>query len=203
MKVLFTILMIALVTGCSANRIWYGSDVARLSYVLLEAELDDDGNVTRIDLKTSPSASNDDGKNKKHLGALMAWSPESNAAFISKSGNGCIQPATYSKTNSANASAPAEIISSGVSSGNVTADFSQALEKLITVTDQSTFLSIGVYGLCQLHANGGLTDVQLTSLTKVLFEKAASAQGSAKDEEDDSGNSNGGAINPGQDGNQS
>jgi len=203
MKVLATVLMVILLTGCSANRIWYGSDVARLSYVLLEAELDDDGNVTSVDLRTSPSPSNDDGKNKKHLGALMAWSPEFNAAFISKSGNGCIQPATYSKTNSANASVPAKIISSGVSSGNVTADFSQALEKLITVTDQSTFLSIGVYGLCQLHANGGLSDEQLTTLTKVLFEKAASAQGSSKSEEDDSGNNNGGSINPKQDDSQS
>ena len=202
MKVLFTILLVVLVTGCSANRIWYGSDVARLSYVLLEAELDDYGNIKSVELKTSPSASKDDGKNKKHLGALMAWSPEFNAAFISKSGNGCIQPATYSKTNSANASVPAEIISSGISSGSVTADFSQALEKLITVTDQSTFLSIGVYGLCQLHANGGLTEAQLTTLTKVLFEKAASAQGSS-DGEDDSGNNNGGSINPGQNDNQS
>lgn len=196
MKIFSTILMVVLVTGCSASRIWYGSDVARLSFVQIEAKLDGDGEVTSVELRTESSESVDDGKEKKHLGALMAWSPEFNAAFISQSGNGCIQPATYSKTNSANASVPAEIISSGVSNGNVTADFSQALEKLITVTDQSTFLSIGVYGLCQLHANGGLTKDQLASLTKVLFEKAASAQGSSKDEEDDSGNDNGGSINP-------
>lgn len=193
MKILITILMVLFVAGCSANRIWYGSDVARLSYVLLEAELDDEGNVKSIELKTSPSNSNDNAKSKKHLGALMAWSPEFNAAFISKSGNGCIQPATYSKTNSANASIPAQIISSGVSSGNVTADFSQALEKLITVTDQSTFLSIGVYGLCQMHANGGLTQAQLTQLTSALFEKAATAHGTSK-EEGDQGN-NGGSLN--------
>jgi hypothetical protein len=178
MKAFAILVALALLAGCSANKIWYGSDVARISYVMLEAELDDDGNVTRVDIKTAPTEKSESGKNKKHLGALMAWSPEFNAAFISKSGNGCIQPATYSKTNSANTSIPAEIISSGVTKGDVTADFTQALEKLITVTDQSTFLSIGVYGLCQLHANEGLTDAQLTSLTELLFEKAAAAQGS-------------------------
>ncbi len=158
---------------------WYGSDVARLSFVRLQGIVDEQGNVTDIKIERS-SAPTETAKNQKHLGALIAWSPEFNAAFISRSGNGCIQPATYSKTNSANASVPAEIISSGVASGSITGDFSQALEKLITVTDQSTFLSIGVYGLCQLHANGGLSDAQLTELTKVLFEKAASAKGSAE-----------------------
>lgn len=178
MRIFFILFLVASLTGCSANRIWYGSDVARLSFVRLTGVVDDQGNVTDVKIQSASSASEQSSGTDKHLGALIAWSPEFNAAFISRSGHGCIQPATYSKTNSGNAAIPAELISKGVASGSLTGDFSQALDKLISVSDQSTFLSIGVYGLCQMHANGGLTQEQLTQLTKVLFEKAVTLKGS-------------------------
>lgn len=179
MRVFLVILIGVMLSGCSANRIWYGSDVARLTYVRLTGVVDDQGNVTSVKIEsTSTSGENESGKDK-HLGALIAWSPEFNAAFISRSGHGCIQPATYSKTNSGNAEIPAELISKGIASNSLTGDFSQALDKLISVSDQSTFLSIGVYGLCQMHANGGLSQAQLTELTEALFEKAASLKGSS------------------------
>ncbi len=188
-KILF-IVLIALISGCSANRIWYGSDVARLSYVKVNGVVDEQGNFKGIELKNAVGTEDENTVDEKHIGALIAWSPEFNAAFISRGGKGCIQPATYSKTNSGSVDVPAEILSSGVASGSLEGDFSQALEKLITVSDQSTFLSIGVYGLCQLHANGGLTNEQLAMLTQELFEKAASANGSSqqdKPETPDSG----------------
>ncbi|EUC68868.1 hypothetical protein Y017_04160 [Alcanivorax sp. 97CO-5] len=174
------VVLITLISGCSANRIWYGSDVARLSYVKVNGVVDDQGNIKDIELKKAVGPEDENTVDEKHIGALIAWSPEFNAAFISRGGKGCIQPATYSKNNSGSAELPAEIISSGVASGSIKGDFSQALEKLITVSDQSTFLSIGVYGLCQLHANGGLTQTQLAELTQELFEKASTANGSDK-----------------------
>ena len=178
MKNIAFFILVILLSGCSANRVWYGSDVARLSYVKLNGIVDKEGNFKGIELEKSVGSESDDTIDEKHIGALIAWSPEFNAAFISRGGKGCIQPATYSKTNSGSAELPAKIISSGVTSGSIKGDFSQALEKLITISDQSTFLSIGVYGLCQLHANGGLTQDQLADLTQELFEKAASANGS-------------------------
>ena len=179
MKKILIIIFIALTSsGCSATKMWYGSDKPLMSFIVLEAELDNDGNVASVKAKELGEGSK--SKNKKHLGALMSWSPEFNAAFISKSGNGCIQPATYSKNNSASANIPAELISSGASSGSISASFSQALDKLINVTDQSTFLSIGIYGLFQLHANDALTNEQVTKLTLELFAKAAAANGDGK-----------------------
>lgn len=178
MKKKAIIVLVTLISGCSANRIWYGSDVARLSYVKVNGVVDDQGNIQGIELENAVGSDDENTVDEKHIGALIAWSPEFNAAVISRGGKGCIQPATYSKTNSGSAELPAEIISSGVASGSIKGDFSQALEKLITVSDQSTFLSIGVYGLCQLHANGGLTQAQLAELTQELFEKASTANGS-------------------------
>jgi hypothetical protein len=180
MKTIAIVVLITLISGCSANRIWYGSDVARLSYVKVNGVVDAQGNITGIELEKRIGSGDENTVDEKHIGALIAWSPEFNAAFISQGGKGCIQPATYSKTNSGSAELPAEIISSGVASGSIKGDFSQALEKLITVSDQSTFLSIGVYGLCQLHANGGLTQAQLSELTQELFEKASTANGSGQ-----------------------
>ena len=180
MKNIILLILIVLISGCSANRMWYGSDVARLSYVKVNGVVDDQGKLKGIELEKAIGSEDENAMDQKHIGALIAWSPEFNAAFISRGGKGCIQPATYSKTNSGSAELPAEIISSGVASGSIKGDFSQALEKLITISDQSTFLSIGVYGLCQLHANGGLTNEQLASLVQELFDKASSANGSSK-----------------------
>lgn len=182
MKKIAIIILATLISGCSANRIWYGSDVARLSYVKVNGVVDDQGDFKGIKLEESIVSEDENTIDEKHIGALIAWSPEFNAAFISHGGKGCIQPATYSKNNSGSIELPAEIISSGVESGSLKGDFSQALEKLITVSDQSTFLSIGVYGLCQLHANGGLTSEQLAELTQELFEKASEANGSEQSE---------------------
>lgn len=178
MRAFLAVILTVVLSGCSVNRIWYGSDVARLSFVRLNGVLDRHGNVTDVNIESASSSGDKSPGTDKHLGALIAWSPEFNAAFISRSGHGCIQPATYSKSNSGSAEVPAELISKGIASGSLKGDFSQALDKLISVSDQSTFLSIGVYGLCQMHANGALTDVQLTQLTQVLFEKAATLQGS-------------------------
>jgi hypothetical protein len=178
MKKIAIIVLITLISGCSASRIWYGSDVARLSFVKVNGVLDANGKYTGIELEESVGTEDENAVDQKHIGALIAWSPEFNAAFISRGGKGCIQPATYSKTNSGSAELPAKIISSGVESGHIKGDFSQALENLITVSDQSTFLSIGLYGLCQLHANNGLTGEQLAKLIQELFEKASSANGS-------------------------
>lgn len=166
-------------SGCSVTKMVYGSDKPLMSFIVLEAELDNDGKIKSIKAKEEAGNGSKD-KHKKHLGALMSWPPEFNAAFISKSGNGCIQPATYSKNTSAGASLPAEILSAGVKSGTIAVNFSETLDKLITVTDQSTFLSIGMYGLCQLHANNALTAEQVTTLTLELFAKAATANGSNK-----------------------
>ena len=56
--------------------------------------------------------------------------------------------------------------------GNIQGDFNQTLNKLITVSDKSTYLSIGMYGICQLAVANKLNPQQTKELTKILLEKA-------------------------------
>lgn len=181
MKVLWVVIASIFICGCSVYKGWFGSDMPVITKISIEGVIGPDGKVvdtalmySREEKVTGSSSRSVSSTRNAHIGALIAWSPEFNAAFISSGGKGCIQPATYAKSNSGSVEVPASLIKQGIDSGNLTGDFSQALDKLITVTDQSTFLSMGLFGLCQMHANGGLTDAQLTQLTAILFEKAAS-----------------------------
>ena len=107
------------------------------------------------------------------IGYLIAWSPEFNAAFVGKSGKGCIQPATYVRLTGGSASLPADIIG-GAAGGNLSGTYSQTLDKLITVTNQTTLFSIGMYGLCQLNAGGGISKEEMAKLTADLIKRVIS-----------------------------
>lgn len=147
-------------TGCSAHKIWYGSDKPIMSYVIVK-----DGQV-------AAGLREDQQPPREIQGYIISWSPEYNAAFVSSSGKGCIQPAMYAVTESGDASIPAEIFTPGLS-GSVSGNYKEALEKLIAVTDQSTFLSIGMYGICQLAAADALNKEDTADLVQTLFEKAS------------------------------
>ncbi|EKT4478396.1 hypothetical protein QEL91_004122 [Pseudomonas putida] len=146
-------------SGCSAYKIWYGSDKPMMTYVIVK-----DGQVV-AGLQESQQPP------REIQGYIISWSPEYNAAFVSASGKGCIQPAMYAVTQSGDASIPAEIFTQGLA-GSVSGNYKEALEKLISVTDQSTFLSIGMYGICQLAAADAITPEDTAALVQTLFEKA-------------------------------
>lgn len=162
MKTLLILSTLILLNGCSAYSVWYGSDKPVMSYVFFN----DDGTVTE---KAKPGA--------ELKGYIVTWSPEYNGAFVTNTGKGCVQPAIYAKTESGEVSIPTEVFANITGGGNISAEYAQALEKLVSVTDQSTFLSIGMYGICQLSAADLLTKEQTAEVVKVLFEKAASANG--------------------------
>ncbi|WP_394245654.1 hypothetical protein [Vibrio astriarenae] len=147
--------------GCSAHKMWYGSDKPMMSFVIVDGH----GEVQH----EAPLGE------KTIQGYIITWSPEYNGAFVSSSGKGCIQPAMYATTASGEAAVPTEIFTQGLS-GSLTGAYEEALDKLISVTDQSTFLSIGMYGICQLSAADGLTAADTAELVKLLFEKASSSK---------------------------
>lgn len=53
--------------------------------------------------------------------------------------------------------------------------YSDALGEQATAADRANYLTIGMYGLCQLHANGGLDADQLAELTEALIINAAAS----------------------------
>lgn len=155
-RIIFLLSVSFLFSGCSAYKAWYGTDKPMMSYVIV---------------KESENKSTD--VKPKIEGYIITWSPQFNGAFVSSSGKGCIQPAIYAVSESGEAAIPTEIFTQGTADKDLQAKYAESLEKLITVTDQSTFLSIGMYGICQLAAAGSLDANQTSELVKLLFEKAA------------------------------
>lgn len=145
------------------------------------------GSLTTVKSNNSP---NDKGDNeisrsegtkkttkiiKKTQGYLITWSPNFNGAFVSASGNGCIQPATVAKTKEGSLNVPRAIITGiKTSEDDVSTTYSEALTKLISVTDQSTYMSIGSYGICQLAAIGALKDGEAATLMLQLINNTVS-----------------------------
>lgn len=159
---LISILAIGL-PGCSAHKIWYGSDKPMMSYVIVK------------DGKAEAGFTEGTLPQREITGYIISWSPEYNAAFVSASGKGCIQPAMYAVTESGDAAIPLEVFTKG-STGSLSGNYKEALEKLIAVTDQSTFLSIGMYGICQLAAADALTQEAAAELVNTLFVKAGETE---------------------------
>ncbi|MCE8031913.1 hypothetical protein EKK97_10930 [Billgrantia tianxiuensis] len=51
---------------------------------------------------------------------------------------------------------------------NVAASLKQTATLLTTSTERTTFLDLGMFYLCQISANGGLTDTQTAELVKII-----------------------------------
>ncbi|WP_152547650.1 hypothetical protein [Nitrincola lacisaponensis] len=85
-RIAMLLLALIFLSGCSAHRIWYGSDKPQMSVALI----DNKGNVILKDRQLREGSIVE--------GYVIAWSPEYNAAFVSASGKGCVQPAVYART---------------------------------------------------------------------------------------------------------
>ncbi len=176
--IIILILSVTVLSGCSAYKVWYGSDKPMMSFVIVDGDgnvqhgLDKHGNQIQMQMPESNAVQ----------GYIITWSPEYNGAFVTSTGKGCIQPAMYATSASGEAAIPTEIFTKGAA-GSLSGKYAEALDKLITVTDQSTFLSIGMYGICQLSAAGGLSQSDTANLVKLLFEKASKVPAEDSQEE--------------------
>lgn len=156
-RVSMLLIILIFISGCSAHKIWYGADKPQMSVALI----DNKGNVT---LKNRPL-----GDGSVVEGYVITWSPEYNAAFVSASGKGCVQPAVYARTSSGEISLPSEILGALSSTRNATAEFSEAISKLAAVTERSSLLSIGMFGICQLSASGSINERETATLVRELL----------------------------------
>lgn len=164
-RIAVTSIFMFILSGCSAYKVWYGSDKPMMSYVIINEK----GEVHHgLDAQGKPIVA----PAERAQGYIITWSPEYNGAFVSPTGKGCIQPAMYATTASGDAAIPLEIFTSGAS-GSLEGSYTEALEKLIKVTDQSTFMSIGMYGICQLSAAEALTKEDAARLVELLLKNAA------------------------------
>lgn len=121
------------------------------------------------------------------IGSLFVWSNDVNAGMITKDGDVCMQRAMTVRSSSAQgeATVPASIVSASAALEAAAAQgqdqaaialsgaISQAAAALSTTTERTAFLDIGMFYLCQLHANGAVSDHQAVVLAAQLIRDSA------------------------------
>ena len=159
--VLTTVFCVMNFSGCSYYELTHGETKPHVSFVNLSNQ---NRNVT-------------DGS------TIYVWSPKNNAAVINKEGKGCIQGADVFHNEDININVSnklLEIVSGIAVSPSVTTDDKLAaintmskIVQLKTNTERTSYLSIGMFGLCQLYSNGNLTEAELKTLVKKLITESA------------------------------
>ncbi len=113
---------------------------------------------------------------------LFIWSAEYNGAMINGKGNTCLQAATYARSTKITADISSSLLSalgkidlSNASEADklLATTITETITKLNEPSTQSTYLSAGLFGLCVLHANGGLTPQQVKDATIKLIESSS------------------------------
>lgn len=153
LKAITAVATTVILSGCSAFGSWYGETKPMMTF----AEL--------------PSKS-----------TLFVWSPKNSAAFVNAEGKACVQGADvfHEKSGSVDVSNELLGILKGVQLSSESSSDEKALAislandiiSLKTNSERTTYLSIGMFGLCQLQANGGITNQELLTLASELIESS-------------------------------
>lgn len=126
---------------------------------------------------------------KESGGSLSIWDADMSAAVGYETGQICMQRALAITTIDANATLQISeailALSKAVDTAyqqqtdpkalaDLTASLKQTATLLTTSTERTTFLDLGMFYLCQISANGGLTDTQTAELLKIIAISGAS-----------------------------
>ena len=114
---------------------------------------------------------------------IFVWSPKNNSAISNTSGKGCMQGADVFHNEDVSidiGNKLLELVNGIALSKNTSAedklvaiDTVSKIVQLKTNTERNTYLSLGMFGLCQLNANGGLSNTELLQLVGQLIETSA------------------------------
>lgn len=114
---------------------------------------------------------------------LFIWSSEYNGAMTNGKGKTCLQAATYARSKNVTADVSASLLSAfgkiNISSDASTEDkllaltITETISKLNASSEQSTYLSAGLFGLCLLQANDSLTQDQVEKAAIELIKASA------------------------------
>ncbi|QTC91758.1 hypothetical protein [Brevundimonas goettingensis] len=121
------------------------------------------------------------------IGSLFVWSNDVNAGMITRNGEVCMQRAMTTRTSSfgGSASAPSSLIDlskaarTAADKGDeaaaiqLAAAYREAAASLSTTTERTAFLDIGMFYICQLEANGAISQSQAALLTQQLIRDTA------------------------------
>jgi hypothetical protein len=167
-------LALPVLSGCSAYGVWYGETKPMLTF----AQFSSDGKDSK-DLAVLPAshAASSAGASLPESARIFLWSPKNSAAILNSSGRGCIQGAEVfaEKTGKLDISADllktlASLPTTGNNEKALGLELTNSLIQLRVTSERNTYLGIGLFGICQLQANSGLTQEQAKEAVLKLFE---------------------------------
>jgi hypothetical protein len=174
------VLLVLFISGCSAYGSWFGETKPMLTFAELNASK---GATTNSPMRDKGSGEVNSGEvnleaSPENSSRLFVWSPKNTAAFVNSDGKGCVQGAEVFHEKSGKVDVSNELLGilKGIDVGSespegsgLAIEIANEILALRTNTERNTYLSIGMFGLCQLQANGGLSNEELLELTKELF----------------------------------
>ncbi|GGK54531.1 hypothetical protein [Amphritea balenae] len=188
-KIIFLLGCIFFISGCSVHQAWNGDKKPGLSY----ASIDKMGKVSSNSISATLIketfekliAEGDKQKIAKFLAetsdrsTLFIWSAEYNGAMVNGSGQTCLQAASYARSTNTTVDISSSLLNLltqiDLNSDNendklLALSVMEAITNLTSSSEQSTYLSAGLFGLCLLQANGGLSEAQVESSIAKLIE---------------------------------
>ncbi len=189
LMVLTAILSVVNFSGCSVAEISRGETKPHISFVQLENGKiiatnngDSEEEINKVESKPKGNVPNDKHILNKDV-IIFSWSPKNNAAIINREGKGCIQGADvfHNQDGSVDISNDLLKLVKGITidANASTNDKLLAINtvskivQLKTNTERTSYLSIGMFGLCQLYVNGKLNETELKGLVEKLITESA------------------------------
>lgn len=203
MKKLCFLAFAFLSSGCSVHEAWNGDRKPGLSYV----SIDKSGNVSSNNkgaalaqeafeklLKDGTKEDLVEFLENHERSTLFIWSAEYNGAMINGSGSTCMQAASYARSTTTTVDVSSSLITAFTNinlKGNETdkllaLHIAEAISNLTETSKQSTYLSAGLFGLCLLHANGGLSEEKLIEAVVKIVEASSLTNKNEKEVADNS-----------------
>lgn len=174
MKSVFCALALPILSGCSAFGVWYGETKPMLTFAKFSSDGKDSVDSAVLPATQAASSAEDSFPESARI---FLWSPKNSAAILNSSGRGCIQGAEVfaEKTGKLDISADllktlASLPTTGTDEKALGLELTNSLIQLRVTSERNTYLGIGLFGICQLHANNGLTQEQAKEAVLKLFE---------------------------------
>ena len=129
----------------------------------------------------SQSALSGSSRDPRSPGGLFAWDPDKSAAYVNMTGQSCVQIAEVFKTTNSESSANLTSQLGGIATtGGLNPEQKVELSRIAAesasiLTDRNstnTFLSIGMFNLCMMAANGDLENSELALAVNQLLTAA-------------------------------
>ncbi|MGV7225192.1 MAG: hypothetical protein ACQ9MH_27210 [Nitrospinales bacterium] len=193
---LISISTLPILTGCSIHEFWNGDEKPGVAYVSINDFGDIESNAKAFgytdDLlsdtvkdklletkKLTPQELAEllqqlDGITKKNT--LFIWGADYNGAMINDTGKTCIQAASYARSTDSTLDISASLLKvlKGINLDNdddklIALRITESITSLQANSQQSTYLSAGLFGICILHANGALkNDEALKAINNLI-----------------------------------